>query len=68
MYLGQHLGGQAHHAGGFCHAAAEPRVEIHAVVHRHVAHMFDAANQADVRVADHNGARCIVQRLHGGAA
>src|SRR5471032_2467242 len=65
MHFRQHFGGQSHHACGFSDSAAEPRVEVHAVIHRHMTHMFHATNQANMGITDHNGPGSIMQRLHG---
>ncbi len=64
VQTGEHLGGQAHHTGGFRHVAAHARVEIDPVAHRHVAHVLNAAHQAGLRIAGHDHAGCVVQRLH----
>ena len=60
----QHFRGQPHHAGGFRHITAEARMEIDTVAHWHMAHVLNAANQAGLRIAGHNGPGSIMQRLH----
>ncbi|MNZ54311.1 hypothetical protein D3C78_722090 [compost metagenome] len=64
VHAGEHFGGQPHHARSFGNVAAHTRMEIHAVAHRDVTHMFHAADHADLRIAGHDHARRIVQGLH----
>ena len=64
VQAGEHLGGQAHHPRSFRHVAAHPRVEIDPVAHRHVTHVLDAAHHASLRIAGHDHAGRVVQRLH----
>ena len=64
VQTGEHLGGQAHHTGGFRHVAAHARMEIDPVAHRHVAHVLHAAHQTGLRIAGHDHPRRVVQRLH----
>ena len=64
VQTGEHLGGQAHHTGGFRHVAAHAWMEIDPVAHRHVAHVLHAAHQTGLRIAGHDHPRRVVQRLH----
>ena len=68
VHFRQHFCSQPHHTGSFCDGFAQAGMEIYAVIHRHVTHVFHAANQADLCVANHNGARRIMQCLHRRAA
>lgn len=43
-------------------------MEIDAMAHWHMAHVLDAANQADAGIAGHDHTGRIVQRLHGRTA
>ena len=61
----QHFGCQTHHTSGFGDVFRHARVEIHAVRHRYVTHVFNTADDTHFRITHHDRTRSVMQRLHG---
>ena len=65
MQAAQHLGGQAHHARGLGDTFGQARMEINTMIHRHMPHVLNTTNDEYIALANHDGAGCMMQCIHG---